>query len=84
MNAPAIDVIVVPYDSGRRGWRMGAGPLALRDGALRDRLALLGIDARFVEVELPDTAAGEQGSAHELARSIRNAVRHARSERRFP
>ena len=84
MNGPAIDLIVVPYDSGRRGWRMGGGPLALLERGLPDRLRALGLDVRDVEVELPEAERGDQRGAFSLAADIQRAVHRARVERRFP
>ena len=84
MNAPAIDVIVVPYDSGRRGWRMGGGPLALIERGVVDRLRGLGVAARIVDIELPAGAALDQAAAYVLATGIEQAVRDARTHRRFP
>lgn len=84
MNAPPIDLVVVPYDSGRRGWRMGGGPLALIEHGVADRLRALGLDVRVVDVELAGGAAGDQHAAYELAADVARAVRRARTERRFP
>ena len=85
MNAPAIDLVVVPYDSGRRGWRMGGGPLALIEHGLGDRLRALGLEVRVVPVELADGGAADQrAAAFELATSVARAVHRARIERRFP
>jgi arginase len=84
VNAPAIDVIVVPYDSGRRGWRMGAGPLALMERGLLERLRALGLDVRAIEIELAAGAAVDQAAAYVLAADVERAVHRARVERRFP
>ena len=82
----AIDVVVVPYDSGRRGWRMGAGPLRLIERGLLDRLRDLGLDVRPIEIELAggDTGAPKDGAAYALAADIARAVGQARDEQRFP
>ena len=84
MNAPALDVIVVPYDSGRRGWRMGGGPLALLEHGLLDRLRGLGLDVRSRTVELAADEHGDQRAAFDLDADIQRAVQQARVERRFP
>ena len=47
-----IDLVVVPYDSGRRGWRMGGGPLRLVEAGIVERLRDLGHDVRRTDVEL--------------------------------
>lgn len=79
-----IDLVLVPYDSGRRNWRMGAGPLRLLEKGLRDRLAGLGHDVRRVDVELADGIDGDPTSAYGLAVDIAYAVRRARDDHRFP
>lgn len=79
-----IDLVLVPYDSGRRDWRMGAGPLGLLKSGLVDRLAGLGHDVRRVDVELPDGADDAATAAYELAADVARAVRRARADHRFP
>jgi len=86
MSVPTgVDVIVVPYDSGRRDWRMGAGPLRLVEHGLPDRLRALGLDVRVVEVGLADVAlAGDQRSAYPLAADVARAVGAAHAADRLP
>jgi arginase family enzyme len=79
-----VDLIAVPYDSGRRGERMGAGPLALQ-GGLAERLAAAGHDVRTSTVETPaGTWCGEIRAAFELARGVAAGVREAAAAGRFP
>lgn len=78
-----IDLVVVPFDSGRRDWRMGAGPLALVGAGLEERLRDLGHDVRRVVVELPGED-GDAAAAYVLATDIAGAVRRARDAARFP
>jgi arginase len=84
VNGPAIDLVIVPYDSGRRGWRMGAGPLALIEAGIATRLRDLGLDVRVVDVELPEASRGDQRAAFELGALVQREVHRARVERRFP
>jgi len=78
-------VIVVPYDSGQRGWRMGAGPDHLLRAGLAEHLRSSGHDVAFTEVmddqSLPPA---EVRTAFELMRRIAVAVRTAREAGRFP
>jgi arginase len=80
-----VELIVVPYDSGRRGERMGRGPEHLLAGGLIDRIERLGhtVSARPIEVSSGVWPA-EIGSAFELIRGVAEAVRQARSAGRFP
>jgi arginase len=80
-----IELIVVPYDSGRRGERMGAGPEHLLRAGLVDRLAQAGHEAEVRVVELPSGRWwSEAGAAFELARGVAGVVREARSGEAFP
>lgn len=79
-----VDVVQVPYDSGHRGLRMGAGPLHIVEAGLVGALAGSGHDVDLVKVELESTFPGEVASAFQLARSVRNRVASARSRERFP
>ena len=79
-----IDLVVVPYDSGRRGWRMGGGPLALIDAGVADRLRALGHDVRRIDVELPGRVDGDGEAAFALAADVARAVGEARAAGRFP
>ena len=83
MNGPAVELIVVPWDSGRRGWRMGAGPLHLSE-RVRGRLGALGLDVHAVTVEPTDVIDGDPTAAFTIAADVARRVAHARAERRFP
>jgi arginase len=51
-----IRLITVPYDSGIRGWRMGAGPDRLLFAGAPDRLREAGHDVVLERIELPPAA----------------------------
>jgi arginase len=80
-----IQLLVVPYDSGNRGARMGAGPEALLlaglPQALRD-------DGHVVHVKMaelpPDSWSAEIATGFELMRMLSGAVREARAAHRLP
>jgi len=79
-----VDFIQVPYDSGHRGLRMGAGPLVLVGSGLPDHLAGNGHDVRIVPVEMECEFPTEIAAAFELAAAIRNRVTESSSHGRFP
>jgi arginase len=87
-----IDIITVPYDSARRGWRMGAGPGAFLRGGLARTLDGWGHEVRVIEVELCDDGAADvAGDADtvlaatmQLAGTTSQHVRSARRDGRFP
>jgi arginase len=80
-----IQILAVPYDSGNRGARMGAGPEALLDAglekALRDR-------GHSVQTTIVEPAKGswraEIRTSFELMRTLATEVRAAREANRFP
>lgn len=79
-----IDLIQIPYDTGRRGWRMGAGPERIAGVLRAGTLASAGVDAggRVVEAEVdPPT---ETSIAFDLAARISGAVRASLEANRFP
>lgn len=80
-----VELISVPYDSGRRGVRMGAGPEHLLESGLSDRLATRGHDAAATLIELPeDVFLPENQAAFELDRRLALRVRSAVEEGSFP
>jgi len=82
--AVPVHLIAVPYDSGRRGERMGAGPDVL-SRALEPRLREAGHQVHRVTIE-PSAGAwrAEIGTAFDLARGVAGAVRAARGAGAFP
>lgn len=80
-----VELIAVPYDSGRRGERMGAGPEHLLRAGLPGRLAEAGHET---EVRVVELASGrwwsEAAAAIELARLVAAQVRQASERGAFP
>jgi len=65
-----VDLIAVPYDSARRGERMGAGPEAFMP-RLADRLGATGYQVRSVTLELAlDPASDPEHRALDAAVSL--------------
>ena len=80
-----VDLLLVPYDSARRGERMGAGPEALANGGLADVLESRGHRVRRTLIEAPAGSwRAEIGTAFELASALAGAIRESRSHGRFP
>jgi arginase len=80
-----IQVIVVPYDSGRRGERMGAGPLRLLEAGVVGRIEAAGHDVQVTIVETtPGRWPGEIAAAFDLAGQVAALVREAIDVGAFP
>lgn len=77
-------VVTAPYDAGHRGVRGGAGPEALVEGGLFDRLSWDGLEARLRVVELGGSSRHEVASAFELAGLISEGVRSSLNAGAFP
>jgi arginase len=80
-----IRLLLVPYDSGQRNVRMGAGPERLRAAGLAEQLAAQGhgVDVQVIEPASRNWRAEVQTS-FELMRAVAEQVRRARSAGRFP
>jgi arginase len=80
-----IQLLVVPYDSGHRGVRMGAGPEKLLEAGLERTLRDSGHSVHTKVAELsPDSWHAEIQTSFELMRMLASAVRQAREAGRFP
>ncbi len=81
-----IQLLLVPYDSGHRGWRCGAGPEHLLRAGLRGHLERLGHVVTAVQIieDDPDNQPAEIRTAFELARRLAHAVRSSRAAGDFP
>lgn len=81
-----IQLLLVPYDTARRGWRSGAGPEHLLQAGLSTHLQRRGhsvADTQVIEAD-PDQPPAEISTAFELMRRVALAVRAARAAGRFP
>jgi arginase len=80
-----VRLIAVPYDSGIRDWRMGAGPAHLLDGGVEARLRARGHAVQTCWIEAPaDPPPAEIRTTFQLAAGVADAVRDARSAGAFP
>lgn len=79
-----VDLILVPYDTALRGWRMGAGPEHLVQAGLISHLESLGHDVSSSVVTSGRGAPAEIGTAFELMGLVAQRVRAAREQGRFP
>ena len=79
-----VSVIVVPYDSGHRGVRMGAGPGHLVEGGLAEALRTRGPTPSFATVHPEGDPPAEVATAFELDGLVSGQVRDALTEGRFP
>jgi arginase len=82
-----VELILVPYDSGHRRARMGAGPENLAQGDLPAELAGAGhpvVATTMIDLPAGSGPRGEIGTAFSLMVDLARAVRNARAMRRFP
>jgi arginase len=80
-----VELITVPYDSGRRRERMGAGPDHLLGLGFADRLAEAGHDVGIRVLEAQASIWNvEAGTTFDLARGVASAVRAAADAEAFP
>ena len=74
-----IRLLLVPYDSGQRNVRMGAGPDHLRNEGLAEHLAAAGHNVDWQVIESASTHwRAEVQTSFELMRAIAGQVRAAR------
>ena len=71
-----VRLISVPYDSGRRAFRMGRGPGALMDWGLGDRISAAGHPVSLAELqgEEGDPTTSGFGLCGAVARQVRSAI----------
>lgn len=81
-----VQLLLVPYDTARRGWRCGAGPEHLVQAGLSNHLQTRGHHVTGTQVieDDPAQAPAEIRTAFELMRRVATAVRTARAAGRFP
>lgn len=81
---PTVELILVPFDSGHRGIRLGSGPQRLIDSGLPRRLEDRGVTTAVHTVESSLGFPTENTLAFHLAGRIAERVREARADGRFP
>lgn len=80
-----IHVLSVPYDSGRRGFRLGRGPEHLIQHGLIERLSERGHRVELFDVLIDDSSVpSDIGSAIAIDRQVAERVRSAVSQKAFP
>ena len=81
-----VQLLLVPYDTARRGWRSGAGPEHLIRAGLVDHLRSSGHTVADLQVIESNSggAPAEIATAFDLMRQVAVAVRAARAAGRFP
>ncbi len=81
-----IQLLLIPYDSGQRAWRCGAGPEHLLRAGLPAHLQRQGhvVTAIHIVEDDPAYPPAEIRTAFELARRLATAVRSARTAGHFP
>lgn len=76
--------ITVPYDSGRRDWRLGAGPQHWVASGIVDELASRGHAVTRADIALPGGDRAEIAGAFEIARDVAGEVRTALHSHELP
>jgi arginase len=79
-----VDLITVPFDAGRRGKRMGAGPQHFVRHGAEARLKAVAGRVRLTDIGSQAAFRTEIATSFELARGIAFAVRAARGRGSFP
>lgn len=79
-----VDILTVPYDSGLRSWRMGAGPERLLKAGLVEHLRSAGHGVRIERIETASEPAAEIRTAFELNRILAERVSAAAQQDRLP
>lgn len=79
-----IHTILVPYDSGHRGARMGRGPLHLREQGAIDRLRVSGRSVTESVIEAPSPFPTEIGTSFTLHRALAKGVSTTVADGAFP
>jgi arginase len=79
-----VSLVIVPYDSGQRGVRMGSGPRHLLEAGLADVLSGAGHEVQVATIETAVEPAAEIAVTFDLVRSIADAVAGARAGGSFP
>ena len=83
-GARSITIFAVPYDSGHRALRMGAGPEHLLSNGMEGVLAATGHEIRSEVLQPTSTFRAEIATAFELFGMIAKRVHEATASGRFP
>ncbi|UOQ68625.1 hypothetical protein [Hymenobacter volaticus] len=78
-----VSLLVVPYDSARESWSMGAGPARLL-AELKPQLGYAGHRCISEVIRLQDPSPTEINSSFALNRQLAEQVRQAHTQGRFP
>ena len=79
-----VQLVIVPYDTARRHWAMGAGPAHLLNRSLVEELEAQGHEVAVTVVDAPADDLAEVRTAFALMTPIAATVRQARQIGRFP
>src|SRR5215211_1771805 len=79
-----VQIIQVPYDSGHRGLRMGAGPEHFVQGGIANILHSCGYNVAVDCIEAKTSFHAEIKTAFELCRLLAERVREACAQASFP
>lgn len=79
-----IRLILVPYDSGAHGQRLGRGPFHFVENGAVDRLQGLGLNVDQVEIESDEPFLMENGTSFDLMRKVSEQVTRALADGAFP
>jgi arginase len=79
-----IEIVALPYDSGYRGLRMGAGPPRFIESGIDNVLREAGHDVHIQVIETQAEFHPEVGTAFELNRALATSVRKAVERGNFP
>lgn len=79
-----ISLFEIPYDSGHRDYRAGAGPRYLAEGGLKAKLESLGHDVDRIAIEATQLPTTEIPTTFDLYRQLSVQVNDAVGEGRFP
>src|SRR5512138_2627390 len=79
-----IRLILAPYDSGHREWRMGAGPTHLLRHGLASRIRSLGVEVGAEFAEVADRPGTEISTTFALWREVAERVGLARERGELP
>jgi arginase len=84
MNKIKVQLLLIPYDSGHRGLRMGRGPEHFLDNGLTEVLRSHGHEVSVETIESHREFRAEVATQFELYGSLAERVTEARQNNRFP